>query len=554
MLTTKLISSLEKVMLTDTAEKFSPLEKISVLKGERLSFQVLYVPTDNHPYEHILWEIKAESELAKYTSARNVANIGVTKPCYKQKCDDKYLSYEPGFYPDILLPLRNGGAVATSYGAFIKSIWFEVEVPENFPAGEYPLTVTLESKLGKYLHTLKIDVIDAVLPELDGFKYTNWFHCDSLASYYGVEIWSERHWEIIENFAKSAVRSGVNLLLTPLFTLALDTRVGGERPTHQLVGVTKVGDRYEFDFSLVERWIDMCDRIGVKYFEICHLFTQWGAYHAPKIMATVNGEYKKIFGWGTDSVSPEYTAFLRSFLTEFLSFMKKRGLDKRCLFHISDEPSLDHLESYKAAKNSIAGLLEGYTIMDAMSKYELYEQGVVSTAIPSNDHIEPFLENKVPDLWTYYCCSQAKDVSNRFIAQSSPRCRSIGMQMYKYDIVGFLHWGFNFYQNRHSMDAVNPYLNTCGDEWVPAGDMFIVYPAQDGTAYDSLRLPVFFDALQDMRAMKLCEKYCPKDQIIAGVEKILGEKIKFDKCVEDSDTMLKMREYVNGIIKKAVSG
>lgn len=552
MLKTKLISSLEKVFCDDSADSFTALEHISVLKGERFSFQIVYEPDYDSSFGRMVWQVELGGSLCKYSTVRNVANVCVTKPCYPSSHDESYLRTEPGIYPDVLLPMRCNGGVATSDGATVKSLWIETDVPTDIAAGEHTVTVTLANQHGSYSHTLTVDVIDAVLPEFESFKYTDWFHCDSLASYYNVEVWSERHWEIVENYARAAVRSGVNLLLTPLFTPALDTAVGGERLTTQLVGITRTDGKYSFDFSLVDRWIDMCDRIGVKYLEICHFFTQWGAHHAPKIMATADGEYKKIFGWETDAVSEEYTYFLRTFITEFLTYMKKRGDDGRCLFHISDEPSIDHLESYKAAKNSVADLLEGYTIMDALSRYPFYEQGLVTTAIPAVDHIEPFIENNVPGLWTYYCCAQTKGVSNRFIAQSLSRTRSIGMQMYKYSIVGFLHWGFNFYQNCYSIDPVNPYLNSCGDEWVVAGDMNIVYPAQDGTAYESMRAPVFYDALQDLRAMQLCEKYVPKEEIIAGMEKIIGEEIKFSKCIEQSRIMLEVRSFVNMLIKKAV--
>ena len=77
--------------------------------------------------------------------------------------------------------------------------------------------------------------------------------------------------------------------------------------------------KYTFDFSLLTRFMDMADRLGVKYFEIAHLFTQWGAEHAPKVMATVDGEYKRIFGWDTEAAGEEYSTFLRNFLKEFLA-------------------------------------------------------------------------------------------------------------------------------------------------------------------------------------------------------------------------------------------
>ena len=55
----------------------------------------------------------------------------------------------------------------------------------------------------------------------------------------------------------------------------------------------------------------MADRLGVKYFEIAHFFTQWGAGHAPKVMATTETGYERIFGWDTDATGEEYTAFIR---------------------------------------------------------------------------------------------------------------------------------------------------------------------------------------------------------------------------------------------------
>jgi hypothetical protein len=91
-----------------------------------------------------------------------------------------------------------------------------------------------------------------------------WFHYDSLADYYNVEIFSERHWEIIESFMKTYVEMGMNTILTPIFTPPLDTVIGGERPTVQLVDVTRENGKYTFGFDKLRRWCEMCRRVGVK--------------------------------------------------------------------------------------------------------------------------------------------------------------------------------------------------------------------------------------------------------------------------------------------------
>lgn len=153
--------------------------------------------------------------------------------------------------------------------------------------------------------TLELRVIDVDLPKQD-LMYTSWFHCDCLADMYNVEVFSEKHFEIIRSFVTEVAKTGMNMILLPAFTPPLDTPVGKERKTVQLVGVEFDGKEYKFDFSLMGKFIKLCFDCGITHFEHCHLFTQWGARHAPKIMATVNVEYKKLFGWDTDSKSKDY--------------------------------------------------------------------------------------------------------------------------------------------------------------------------------------------------------------------------------------------------------
>ena len=189
--------------------------------------------------------------------------------------------------------------------------------------------------------------------------------------------------------------------------------------------------------------------------------------------------------------------------------------------------------------------------MDALSHYEFYECGAVTCPVPAIDHIEPFIENKVPDLWAYYCVSQAKEVSNRFHSMPSYRNRIIGLQFYKFNIVGFLHWGYNYYNNRYSYDAINPYLCTDGDYFAPSGDTFLVYPASDGTALTSLRFEVLHEAFQDLRALLLCEKLCGRE----FVEKLIGdefEALTFKTYPRSAEFILSFREKVNQAIKNAI--
>ena len=338
-------------------------------------------------------------------------------------------------------------------------------------------------------------------------------------------MFSEAHWEIIEQFVKTAADHGINMILTPIFTPPLDTEVGGERPTVQLVDVEKSGSTYSFGFDKLKRWIDMCRANGIEYFEFSHLFTQWGAKHAPKIVAKENGELKRIFGWDTDATSEEYKNFMDQFLPELVRFIEDNGLKEFSYFHVSDEPRLDDLESYKSASEIIKKHLEGFLIIDALSNYEFYEKGLVANPIPASNHIEPFLENKVPNLWTYYCCSQYKEVANRFFNMPSARNRILGIQLYKFDIVGFLQWGYNFWYSQYSRYPIDPFRVTDAGHAFPSGDAFAVYPGEDGQPLESLRLEVFYEALQDLRALKLLEELIGRDAVMKMLEEDVAEPI-----------------------------
>ena len=552
-LKSKFISALEKCREKEDFNSKAEIKKLSLFKNEHQSVQLLIFEQDGSIGTRIISKIEVESELKECVNIRNVEQVYVAMPVANGCGDDDYISKEPGAFPDLLTPLRYGNSAIIPPKRLI-CLWIDIKPDGKYNGGEYPLTVKLYSESGDELYTestMEIEIIDALLPETDRL-YTQWFYVDCLADYYNVPIWSERHWEIIENYVTAAVAGGINMILTPVFTVPLDTKVGGERPTAQLVDVKLQNGEYAFGFSRLDRYIDMLLRHNVKKIEMSHLFTQWGAAHAPKIVATVDGKEKKIFGWETNSSGEEYIKFLREFLPSLFSYLDKKGVKDMCVFHISDEPHISHLETYMKAKAGIEDLLRGVTVIDALSDYDFYKTGAVATPVPACDFIEPFVKNGVKPLWTYYCCVQTKEVPNRFVAMPSARNRISGVLEYIYDIKGFLHWGFNFYYNRFSDALLNPYADCCGDYFVPAGDAFSVYPKADGTALDTIHFLVFKHSREDIRAMELLESLTSKKHVMSLVNEGIDYEMSFKKYPKGEDYILTLREKINAEIKKRI--
>ncbi len=546
----KLISSLEKCFVDEHVSDKPTLQRASMLRNERYSFQVIFADDADYEFPNKFAKVEVRSELAPYVTMRIVEHVPNQMPCYPGMLDDDYLRTEPGLYPDPLVPMRKDGLVKPM-NTVLRTIWMDIDPKDQVAAGVYPVEISLAYPDGEeVVLTLELTIMPADLPAQETIV-TQWFHTDCLANYYNVPVFSEKHWEIVGNFMKMAAEHGQNVIYLPVFTPPLDTKVGGERTTVQLVDIVEDAQGYHFNFDKSDRWCELALGLGFQYFEVCHLYTQWGAAHAPKIYVEKDGALVKRFGWETDSLGEDYKSFLRSFLKAFIGHMKEKGWNKLCRYHISDEPFMEHLQTYRMAKENIADLLAGYVISDALSDFEFYKLGIVETPTPSSDHIQPFLDAGVKDLATYYCCGQWKDTSNRFLTMPGYRTRVLGVQMYRNDVDSFLQWGYNFYNNAGSVDAINPWLTSSGDYDWPGGDPFIVYPAPDGTPYASLRLLQFADAFQDIRALKLCEKLCGREFVNSLIDR--EGAVRFDKYPQNADYLLKLRQDVNAAIANAIS-
>jgi len=551
MLRMKIVSSLEKCFLDESVFAKAERKAFSMLKNERFSFQVCFDREET--VMNLKWvQLKIESPLKKYLQAYRVRHIPSALPVFRDKTDDYYLRTEPGLYPDLLEPCKEGDRITTDNN--LNSLWFEIAPEGAAVAGTYPVRILLLKNGTEEVEaeaTAEIEIIDACLPK-QKLIYTQWFYPDCLANYYRTEAFSEPFWQIAEKFLKAARTYGQNMILTPLFTTVLNSAKGEVyRTRSQLVGVEKKRDGYSFDFTQLGRWVDLCNKIGFEYFEIGHFFTQAGAEFCPKVYATENGKEIELFGWSMKSDDPEYFAFLEALIPALLRYLQeeKNGADRRCWFHISDEPKSEHLDRFRKLKDFIKPLIGDLPLFDALYDYDFYEKGIVENPVPSTNHLSTFLEKEVPGLWTYNCGWQTRNhLSNRFFSMPSARNRVLGIQLYKFGLRGFLHWGYNYYNSQGSYHPINPFLCSDGEGWVPSGDTYSVYPAPDGRAWPSLRQIVFNEGLQDLRALELCEKLYGKERVLEELERGI-DPITFENYPIGADWLLHLRKRINDLIR-----
>ena len=534
------LSSLAKVFPTKIYGKAH--RHVQAAYGQEVSFQIAY--RHMHSFHRKVYEVKASTSIKRAVTLHKVGVVPSSFSAYALgRSDDNYLTKEPGLFPDPLYPIEDG--CVTSSATLWSSVWVTVKIDESIKPGKHPIKIVFRNTATGYEQsvTYTVEVMPYTLPA-QTLHFAQWFHCDCIADVHHVDVFSEAHWNLIDRYMRLATQHGMNMIFTPVVTPPLDTAVGAERPTVQLVEITKTEDGYTFDFARLHRYVKMALAAGYRSFEIGHFFTQWGANACPKVIAWVDGEQKRIFGWDTPAAGDEYKAFLAQLVPALIAEFASLGIDRtRLWFHVSDEPSAAHLEQYHKVSAIMKPLIAGCHHFDALSNLDFYTNGSVETPVPGINHIEPFLEAKVPGLWCYYCCSQCVDVSNRFFSMPSSRNRIIGVQMYKYGISGFLQWGYNFYYTQYSAKKINPYVVTDADCAFPSGDAFTVYPYGDG-AIPSLRQKVFANALEDMRLLTLLESKIGRERVIEAIDRIAGMDVTFKNYPKHDGYFEELYSYI----------
>ncbi len=541
----KIVSSLEKVMphLEPTLEE----QNATMLSNERYNFQLAFL-YEGERRALMYNRVEVRGALSPYITLREVDLVPVTS--LPDTTDDYYLSQEVGVFPDLLRPIDETGVVLNK--GLWHAVWVTLHAKEGLPAGKYTTEFLLQTEAGETLQTLthEIEVIGVRIPETD-LRLTNWIHYDCIARVHKVKPFSERFYRIFDEYLKVYVEGGYNMLLTPIFTPPLDTKEGTERLTTQLVDVEKTEEgNYLFDFSKLKKFIRFAQKRGIKYFEFSPLFTQWGGFFCPKIVAKMNGKETRIFGWETSSSDPEYARFLRVFLKELGGVIRSLKIENACYFHLTDEPNLKTIDAYEGCRKMVKEYVGDMPVMDALSDPEFQQRGLVDVPACGIRAYDKFKDGAPSKIFVYNCCTACDGYySNRFINMPSQRTRILGFQLYKSNVLGYLHWGFNFYNTAYSVEGIEPYATTDARRTFPSGDAFVVYPTKEGVR-PSLRYEIVKEGFQDYGAMMVLESLIGRERTL----RLLDENgvNGYTEYPRSGEWHVRFRQGINELIKASL--
>jgi len=158
----------------------------------------------------------------------------------------------------------------------VAPVWITVKVPADAKAGTYAGKVRIEAADERKVEVaVELKVADYTLPNTQ--DYRTWVDLiqspDTLSIEYGEPLWSEKHWEMIGRSFRLIGKTGSRTVYVPLIA---HTNLGN---AESMVRWVKKGDSYEYDFSVMDRYLDVAERNMGKPKLV--IFVVWDVYMIP---------------------------------------------------------------------------------------------------------------------------------------------------------------------------------------------------------------------------------------------------------------------------------
>jgi len=409
-----------------------------------------------------------------------------------------------GLYPDPILENETVNVMANE----TQPVWITIEIPKDATPGLYEGDVILSGEMdGDYFEITKTIEVKVYPVTVDKTRLwvTNWYNTSDRTIEYvmgnsDLEPFSNDYWEFVRLLAAKMAEYRQNVaIISPLRLSEFNLDENGN---------------YTVDFSNFDKTVDIFIEEGVVgRIEGGHIGTREAGWisdfvvFAPVIEPDTT--YFKTFPISSDTAQTFYTVFIPA-LTQHL---KEKGWDNIYMQHLMDEPIPENVSTYIEVANFVNKLAPELKIMEACHSKDV--NNTVDIWVPQLDymHIDyDFYRERAEqgdEIWFYTCLNPKGEYANRFIELPLIKTRILHWINYRFNIPGYLHWGFNFWGGESPFGETTSIQLESGTI-LPGGDAWICYPG-DHKILSSIRLEAMRDGIVDYELLCLLGDKLPDE-------------------------------------------
>lgn len=416
---------------------------VNVWRGERLGALALYVPeTDGIVSAKLTGPISGTVHFLDYVTTDQFRSCG--------KHPDDLKPYE---VPDIL-----SDSSTMVKKAETRPLWVSVEIPRDITPGLYVDSLIVD---GNSI-PLQIKISSHTLPASSDWSfYLNlWQQPYAISRYYGVEPWSDEHFELLKPYAQMLARAGQRTISAILFF-----EPWGEQSNdlfQPMVQTYKNADgTWEYDYTIFDKWVQFMTENGVGPDIECYSMIPWEMNF--RYFDRQKNDYDFI---KTTTDSPEYRELWSNFLSAFSSHVADKGWADRTVIAMDERSMAD----MKKAIEIVDSAAPGMKISLAGNYHPEIADRLYSISITQGDQFPPGVvasrRQKGQISSVYTCCSSPEP--NLFSNSEPADAAWLPVHSVVTGHDGYLHWSWSNWTD-------DPLHDSRFKLFAP-GDTYFIYP------------------------------------------------------------------------------
>lgn len=497
-------------------------------RGERVNFQLLVTNRQDTPTTP-----KNDREVGyRFSELRNGSNVipstNVVGGFVQYVITDKFTGcgkHEVDAYGENLVADRitDENPSIVPMGGY-RGLWLTVQVPQDAAPGTYKGYVELEceGKTAKYNYSVKVLGRKLPSPKEWSFHLDLWQNPYAVARVHNVEVWSDRHFEVLRPYMLKLASAGQKAITATLIDRPWDGQTYD--PFGSMVTWIKKADgTWLYDFTIFDRWVEFMMSCGIDKEITCFSMIPWKLSFRYYDQATHTHKYINCAP-GDEA----YAQFWGGMLSAFAKHLKEKGwFDKT--FISMDERSLQQMQ---AAIKVIKEYAPGMKISMAGNYHPEIEADIYDYCLDifAYGAYTPELiarRREQGKVSTYYTCCSA-EYPNLFTFTAPADAEFIALEALAKDLDGYLRWAYNSW-------TVTPEADSRFTAW-PAGDTYVIYPF----SISSIRWERLVQGIQQFEKYKILlaeAKAKGNASRVKALEKLL-KSIDIKKISTDSEKMV----------------
>ncbi len=237
---------------------------------------------------------------------------------------------------------------------FTRPVWCSVEVPRDATPGTHRIGIDVTNDAGEAVAslTLRIEVRADVLPAPAdyAFNVNFWQQPYALSRYYGLEPWSEAHFDALRPYMKMLARAGQKVATTILFY-----EPWGEQSNDKfepMVQTTRRADgSWSYDYTVFDAYVELLAECGISKQINCFSMVPWDMNF--RFFDEATGQFAHL---KTSTSTPEYEALWTSFLTSFAEHLRAKGWFEKTVIAMDERGLSAMQDAYRIAQNAVPGI------------------------------------------------------------------------------------------------------------------------------------------------------------------------------------------------------